>query len=275
LTLPEDGNPLLVNADPTRIEQVIWNLVNNAVKFTPEHGAIRITLSKAGDEVVLEVTDSGVGIAPDHLGKVFDLFSQAEAHHTSHQREGLGIGLSLVRQLVEAHGGSAAVHSDGLGKGCTFTVRLPLMAPEQVSPGGGDVRASEGLLQGLKVLLVDDSPEVLEMLVMLLEMELADVQAFNSPEQALEAARHGTFDVIISDIGMPGMNGHELMRAIRQLPNCSEVPSIALTGYGAGKDIEKTLDSGFTCHLGKPVDMDVLLDTLRRVSAQSPWRSLQ
>jgi two-component system CheB/CheR fusion protein len=260
LTLPDTDPELLVDADPTRVEQVVWNLVNNAIKFTPELGSIHITCHKIDDEVVLDVADSGVGIAPDHLDKVFDLFRQAENHHASHQREGLGIGLSLVRQLVEAHGGTVDVHSAGLGKGCTFTVRLPLL-PAELRPKSEDAQPPEGMLEGIRVLLVDDAAEVLETLKILLEMELAEVQAFSSPEQALEAAQDGTYDLIISDIGMPGMNGHELMQALRRLPNCAKVPSIALTGYGAGQDVQKTLQSGFTCHLGKPVDMDGLLTT--------------
>lgn len=268
LTLPDVENALMVNADLTRLEQIIWNLVNNAVKFTPEEGSIQVTGAYTDNEVILEVTDSGIGIEPSHLGKVFDLFSQAETHHTSHQREGLGIGLSLVRQLVEAHGGSVQVDSKGLGKGCTFTVRLPRITPESLSLDDATFQPFEGLLKDLKVLLVDDSPDVLETLRMLLEMELANVQAFNSPEKALEAAKDDTFDVIISDIGMPGMNGHELMQALRQLPTCADVPSIALTGYGAGADVQKTIDSGFTRHLGKPVDMDVLLETVKSVSRE-------
>ncbi|WP_431034763.1 CheR family methyltransferase [Pseudomonas yamanorum] len=264
LSLPDAENYLIVDADPTRLEQVVWNLVNNAVKFTPESGTISIIGQKACDEVILAVADSGIGIAADHLDKVFDLFRQAEHHHMSHQREGLGIGLSLVRQLVEAHGGNVEVNSGGLGKGCTFTVRLPLMHNE-LPPSENDLQLPEGLLAGVRILLVDDSPEVLETLKLLLEMELAQVQAFSSPEKALRAAEDSEYDLIISDIGMPEMNGHELMQALRQLPHCKTVPSIALTGYGAGQDVQRSIQSGFTTHLGKPVDMDVLLETTRAI----------
>ncbi len=134
-------------------------------------------------------------------------------------------------------------------------------------------QAPEGLLEGVRVLLVEDSPEVLETLKTLLEMEFAEIHAFDSPEHALKAARDGVYDVIISDIGMPGMNGHELMRALRKLPNCADVPSIALTGYGAGDDIQKTRDSGFTCHLGKPMKIDKLLETVRRLRYGNPEKS--
>jgi two-component system CheB/CheR fusion protein len=266
LTLPEGHSELIVNADSTRLEQIIWNLVNNAIKFTPENGVIRINVSKVNADVVLEVVDSGIGIAKENLAKVFDLFSQAENHHTSHQREGLGIGLSLVRQLVEAHEGKAEVSSEGLGKGCTFTIRLPFVASDLCPLKEDTSQDAEGVLAGVKVLLVDDSSDVLEALSLLLEMENADVQAVDSPEKALEIAKSADFDVIISDIGMPGMNGHDLMRALRKLPTCMDVPSIALTGYGSGKDVQKTIDSGFTQHLGKPVNMELLISTVKLVS---------
>ncbi|MBD8494638.1 CheR family methyltransferase [Pseudomonas syringae] len=266
LELPAAHEPaLFVDADPTRLEQIIWNLVSNAVKFTPQCGSIRIAAAQVEGWIRLQVIDSGVGIAPEHLEKVFDLFSQAEIQHTSHQREGLGIGLSLVRQLVEAHGGHTRVHSDGLGQGCTFTVMLPALADESGLPEHTPDEEPAGRLQGVKVMLVDDSPDVLETLRLLLEMEEAEVQTFSDPVKALEAAPDIKVDVFISDIGMPGMNGHELMQAMRNLPNFSDTPSVALTGYGAGKDVQKTVQSGFTCHLGKPVDMETLIGTLEKL----------
>lgn len=268
LTLPTDGAALMVDADPTRLEQIIWNLVNNAIKFTPQEGRIQLIASQSASEAKLEVIDSGAGIAPEQLDKVFDLFSQAETQHVSHQREGLGIGLSLVRQLVEGHGGKVEVHSEGEGQGCTFTVRLPLLSPSTVLPEDSAREEPAGRLAGWKVLLVDDSPEVLETLMMLLEMEDADIQAFSDPFKALEAAGQTTFDIIISDIGMPGMNGHELMRALRRLPNCATTPSVALTGYGTGQDVQQTLQSGFSCHIGKPVVYDVLIETLEKVGGE-------
>jgi two-component system CheB/CheR fusion protein len=198
---------------------------------------------------------------------VFDLFSQVETQHTSHQREGLGIGLSLVRQLVEAHGGQVQVHSEGLGKGCTFTVLLPILTSEGDLSNQDLCEEPAGRLTGLKVMVVDDSFEVLETLRLLLEMEGAEVQTFNDPIRALDAAPDIIVDALISDIGMPSMNGHELMQALRRLPSFADTPSIALTGYGAGKDLQKTIQSGFSHYLGKPVDMDMLIEMVEKLSA--------
>jgi two-component system CheB/CheR fusion protein len=143
-----------------------------------------------------------------------------------------------------------------------------LLSPSTVLPEDSAREEPAGRLAGWKVLLVDDSPEVLETLVMLLEMEDADIQAFSDPFKALEAAEKATFDIIISDIGMPGMNGHELMQALRRLPNCATTPSVALTGYGTGQDVQQTLQSGFSCHIGKPVAYDVLIETLEKVGGE-------
>lgn len=265
LELPEGPGELIVNADPTRLEQVIWNLVNNALKFTPNGGRVQLIASQDGNMARLDVKDSGVGIEAEHLNEVFDLFGQAETQHATHQREGLGIGLSLVRQLTEAHGGSVEVKSDGLGKGCTFTIRLPLSKAEEPQakqvPSGGQ----SGRLSGLTVLLVDDSPEVLDTLKLLLEMEDAQVLAFDLPQEALQSARDARFDVVISDLGMPVMNGHELMQALRKLPHVKHIPAIALTGYGASVDMQKSRQSGFDQHIGKPVSYDELIDTIEQL----------
>ena len=265
LTLPtDDEEALIVDADPTRLEQIVWNLVNNALKFTPQQGRIQLIASRSGDHAKLEVIDSGTGLDSEQLDQVFDLFSQAENQHASHQREGLGIGLSLVRQLAQAHGGEVQAYSEGEGLGCTFTVLLPLISPTASLPDDKSCDEPAGRLAGWKVLLVDDSPEVLETLSLLLEMEEADIHAFSDPFKALEAAKSASYDVIISDIGMPGMNGHELMKALRQLPGSATTPSVALTGYGTGKDVQLTLQAGFNCHIGKPVAYDVLIETLER-----------
>ena len=265
LELPEGPGELIVNADPTRLEQVIWNLVNNALKFTPNGGRVQLIASKDGSMARLDVKDSGVGIEAEHLNEVFDLFGQAETQHATHQREGLGIGLSLVRQLTEAHGGSVEVKSDGLGKGCTFTIRLPLSKLEEPQAKQAPSSEQSGRLSGLTVLLVDDSPEVLDTLKLLLEMEDAQVLAFDLPQEALQSARDARFDVVISDLGMPVMNGHELMQALRKLPHVKHIPAIALTGYGASVDMQKSRQSGFDQHIGKPVSYDELIDTIEQL----------
>ncbi|SDT55104.1 CheR family methyltransferase [Pseudomonas prosekii] len=262
LELPE---ALMIDADPTRVEQIIWNLVNNALKFTPAGGKIRLIASRVGAMARLDVQDSGLGLSADSLHEVFDLFGQAANQHATHHREGLGIGLSLVRQLTEAHGGSVKVKSAGLGLGCTFTVLLPLSQPDDQLTPAAQADQQSGRLAGLTVLLVDDSPDVLETLKMLLEMEDAEVIAFCEPQQALAAAQTGQFDVVVSDVGMPGMSGYELMRALRALPHIRATPAIALTGYGAESDVEKSRKSGFDRHLGKPVSYDALIDTIEEL----------
>ncbi|AZE59932.1 MULTISPECIES: CheR family methyltransferase [Pseudomonas fluorescens group] len=265
LQTPSDHASLIVDVDPTRIEQVIWNLVNNALKFTPEGGQVQLVLSRTEGRAQLDVIDSGIGLADDSLEKIFDLFGQAENQHQTHQREGLGIGLSLVRQLVEAHEGSVSVHSKGLGFGCTFSVWLPLCEQQDHLPLSGAEQDEDERLHGVKVLLVDDSAEVLEVLNLLLEMEGAQVNAFNDPQTALETARDAQYDLIISDIGMPKMNGHELMQKLRTIGHLRQVPAIALTGYGAGSDQKKAAESGFTSHLSKPVAHESLIDLIEKL----------
>ena len=260
LLVPSDA--LFVQADPTRLEQIIWNLVNNALKFTPPQGRVQLIASRAGAMARLDIKDNGAGIAADNLDHVFDLFGQAEKQHATHNREGLGIGLSLVRQLTEAQRGTVEVSSAGLGTGCTFTVYLPLTRTGQDAEAPSQVEEVSGRLSGLTILLVDDSADVLETLKMLLEMEDAQVIAFDRPVAALDAAKSTRFDLIISDLGMPVMNGHELMSALRQLPLVKDVPAIALTGYGTHSDIQKSRQSGFDQHLGKPVSYEDLIETI-------------
>lgn len=263
LELPQGpGSELTVNADPTRLEQIIWNLVNNALKFTPGEGRVQLIASLDGTMARLEVKDSGMGIAAEHLNEVFDLFGQVDTQHATQQREGLGIGLSLVRQLTEAHGGSVQVSSEGLGKGSTFTLHLPLSETDETQARTPPNTEHSGRLSGLTILLVDDSPDVLETLKLLLEMEDAQVIAFDQPLQALQAARDARFDVVICDLGMPVMNGHELMQALRELPNGKHIPAIALTGYGTPIDMKKSRQSGVDQHIDKPVSYDELIDTI-------------
>jgi two-component system CheB/CheR fusion protein len=200
---------------------------------------------------------------------VFDLFGQAEKQHVTHNREGLGIGLSLVRQLAEAQRGTVEVTSPGLGAGCTFSVYLPLTKTNGEAQASPQVEDAAGRLSGLTILLVDDSADVLETMKMLLEMEDAQVIAFDRPEAALDAAKSTRFDLIISDLGMPVMNGHELMSELRQLPLLKDVPAIALTGYGANSDIQKSRQSGFDQHIGKPVSYESLIETIEALRRSS------
>jgi two-component system CheB/CheR fusion protein len=263
--------PLVVDADSTRLEQIIWNLVNNALKFTPKDGRIELIARRVEDMAQLDVIDSGVGLEQDNLHKVFDLFSQAEHQHASHQRDGLGIGLSLVRQLVEAHGGSVDVHSEGIGRGCTFTIYLPVCQPHEQANDQLPIFGESGRLLGQKVLLVDDSKEVMEVLQMLLEMEGAHVEAFSDPLLALKAAKDNNYDVIISDIGMPVMDGYEFIQAIRRIAHLKHTPAIALTGYATSSDQKKTRQSGFNFHVSKPISHDDFIEIIDEAGKSRPY----
>ncbi len=271
LELPADTLPVMIEGDVTRLEQIIWNLLNNALKFSPAGNEIRLVLSHDEDHARLQVIDHGVGLSHDSLEHIFDLFSQATSQQASHSREGLGIGLSLVRQLVEAHGGTVRATSAGLGLGCTFTVTLPLCETQPQQRTQGSEPPSEGRLNGIRVLLVDDSVEVLAVMQELLEMESATVNAFSKPREALDAAAGEEYDIILSDIGMPVMDGHALIKALRGYVHLRHTPAIALTGYGASADQYKSRQSGFDRHLSKPVGYDELVEAIEALSGSVPY----
>lgn len=271
LELPADGLPLMIEGDVTRLEQIIWNLLNNALKFSPAGSDIRLVLSHDEEQARLQVIDHGVGLSHDSLEHIFDLFSQASPQLANHSREGLGIGLSLVRQLVEAQGGSVRASSPGLGLGCTFSVCLPLCDVQHPQATQGTEQPSVGRLNGIRVLLVDDSVEVLEVMQELLEMESASVSAFSQPRAALEAAAGEEYDIILSDIGMPVMDGHALIKALRAHVHLRHTPAIALTGYGASADQYKSRQSGFDRHLNKPVGYDELVEAIEALSGTLPY----
>ncbi|MBK4994533.1 PAS domain S-box protein [Pseudomonas sp. S37] len=254
---------MIIDGDPTRLEQVIWNLLQNALKFSGEAAKVRIVLSKADKHAHIDIIDNGVGLPTADLENVFDLFKQAKPKHATHQRDGLGIGLSLVRQLVQAHGGSVVARSAGIGHGCTFSLSLPLSQELIKEPkDGNEPGEPQGRLKGLKVLLIDDSPEVLEVMRMLLEMESAQVKSYSDPAQALKHSLQERFDVILTDIGMPEMDGHELISALRAGKVHQYTPAIALSGYGVSTDPHKGKDMQFDRHLTKPVQYDDLVGTI-------------
>jgi len=244
--------------DRVRTEQIVWNLLNNAIKFTPAGGNVAVTLSQEEGLARLCVVDSGIGIAPEHLDHVFGLFMQSGAPVM--QRGGLGIGLALVRELTSAQDGQVEVASPGLGQGATFTVRLPLaghsaaIAPLVPGPSLS--------LQGLRILLVDDMEDALLLFAMLLEQEGAQVRTATSGAAALELLAQQAYDLLISDIGMPGMDGYALMSAVRQLPGQEQLHTMAMTGYGRKSDAERALQAGFDAHITKPVDFDALRESV-------------
>jgi len=259
--------PLYVQADATRIGQIVWNLLNNAIKFTPAGGQVQIALGVEGEEARLDVRDTGQGIDPDFLPRVFEMFGQAEMKYTARAQHGLGIGLALVKQLVEAHGGRIEVHSAGLGQGARFSVWLPLCHAEQhlaptAQPDGQSVA-------GLRVLLVDDSPDIVETLQLLLEEEGVVVTAATESQHGLVLAQAQDFDVILSDIGMPEMDGHDFLRQVRAGDRNVGTPAVALSGYGTRLDIDKARAAGFARHLNKPVSFDALIAVLRELCAST------
>jgi two-component system CheB/CheR fusion protein len=211
------------------------------------------------------VSDTGHGISEDFLPKVFDLFGQAEVQHSQRGRQGLGIGLALVQQLVELHRGRIEAHSDGLGRGARFTVWLPLYLQAQLELGDQPLAHDNGQLQGVRILLVDDSPEVLEMLDDLLRSEGAEIETAGSGQEALARCAASRYDVILSDVGMPGLDGYQTISAIRAQSLNRHTPAIALSGYGSRDALEQARSAGFDLHLRKPVDLDSLVSAVRQV----------
>jgi two-component system CheB/CheR fusion protein len=251
---------LVIQADSVRVEQMLWNLLRNALKFTPRGGSVRVALSEDNRFACIEVKDTGKGIAPEFLFKVFDMFSQAEGS-VKRDSSGLGIGLSLTKQLAEMHGGRIEAESAGIGRGACFRLRLPKRSPFAMRSNSPAV-ADAGILKGLRVLLVDDSIEGLEALGALLEIEGAQVTVESTAQKALALAVDRQFDLILSDIAMPGMSGYDLIEALRKQPNMAKVPAVALTGFGREQDAARALRAGFDAHLGKPVTLNALLHVI-------------
>jgi PAS domain S-box-containing protein len=257
--------------DPGRIQQVVWNLLSNAVKFTPKGGNVKLTLRRNGAFVEAEVTDSGQGIAPTFLPHVFEPFRQAEGTSTRNHG-GLGLGLSIVKYLVELHGGTITASSDGAGLGATFAARFPVahVRPDVAANASrrGDVVTSADLdcppeLVGLRVLVVDDEPDMRELLCAILERCGVHVETAGSAAAAMAALEKGRPDVLLSDIGMPDEDGYSLLRRVRELPDAlGRTPAIALTAYARSEDRTRALVAGFKAHVPKPIDPRELVAVL-------------
>jgi PAS domain S-box-containing protein len=258
---------LFIYADPLRMEQVVWNLLNNAVKFTPPGGTVRVGLGSENQHAVMQVEDTGQGIDPEFLPHVFEMFRQADATK-SRRHSGLGIGLALVEELVRLQDGSVAVHSDGPGKGARFTVTLPL-SNELERPLMTNDQAETLALQDLRILVVDDSQDTIEMLRHLFEMDGAMVTTAGSGNEALKMVQESEFDVMLSDISMPGMDGFELLQRLRNLPGGADLPVLALTGFGRAEDVERAEAEGFFSHVTKPIDLGKLVEILRTLPAKN------
>ena len=259
LRLPETS--IVVHADPVRLTQVFGNVLNNACKYTDQGGEIVLTAELREGQAVVHIRDSGIGIAAAMLPKVFDLFTQAEGS-LARSDGGLGIGLSLVKRLVEMHGGTVTAHSAGLGHGSEFTITLPAVMDQLPDEPAREPRESEKA-PAQRVLVVDDNEDGAESLAALLRYSGCDVVIANDGEQGLKDAETLRPDFIMLDIGLPGMNGFEVCRQIRSKPWGRGILIVALTGWGQDEDRRKSREAGFDYHLVKPLDFDVLLTMLR------------
>ncbi|MGH7277455.1 MAG: hybrid sensor histidine kinase/response regulator, partial [Candidatus Rokuibacteriota bacterium] len=260
-----------ISGDPDRLQQIVWNLLSNAIKFTPRDGRVHVRLERASSHVEIIVSDSGAGIPPEVLPYVFDRFRQADSTTTRSQR-GLGIGLSLVKHLVELHGGSVHAASPGPGHGSTFTVKLPLLVrfgareADRVHPTAGRSVpvTTTAVLTGVRTLVVDDAPDALELLEGMLTMRGAEVRGAASVAEALAILAEWRADVIVSDIEMPGEDGYALIRKLRARGRDAggETPAVAVTAYGSVADRIRILSAGFNMHVPKPVEPAELIAVL-------------
>ncbi len=275
-SLSEDVAAL--TGDPARLQQVVWNLLSNAIKFTPRGGRVLVRLRGEGTHAEISISDTGDGIGQEFLPYVFDRFRQAD-QTTARRYGGLGLGLAIVRHLVELHGGTVRAESEGEGKGATFTVRLPLVPSQKAGDGDGASvpvpravetrRAVEcpDKLDGLRVLVVDDEADTLDLIKVLLAQCGAEVSTASSSAEALGLFAESAPDVIISDIGMPGEDGYELIRRVRELPpeRGGRTPAVALTAYARAADRLRVLRSGYQMHVAKPVELAELVAVVANV----------
>lgn len=258
LSIRADSAP--IDADATRMEQVITNLVDNALKYTPPGGKIDIRLQASEQEVSLEIQDSGMGMAPELLPHIFDVFVQGE-RSLDRPQGGLGIGLALVRQLIHLHGGTVTAHSDGLGKGSTIMLRLPRAAQKEI-PGGADVLVHRGSHDKYSILLIEDNDDGRDVMAIRLSALGHRVLTACDGASGIELAIHEKPDLVLLDIGLPVMDGYAVARALRANPVTSHIRLIALTGYGLEEDRLRSAAAGFDIHLVKPVDQECLLKAI-------------
>lgn len=266
----------LIFGDSSRIQQIIWNLLSNAVKFTPAGGHIGVTVEAVGQNVEIKIKDTGEGIAPEFLPYVFDRFRQQDSA-TTRRHSGLGLGLSIVKQLAEMHGGNVKVYSEGSGRGSTFTVTLPQErivppdlngAPEmsgQIGTNGGKALNKNQPLKNLRILLVEDVEDSRELMQLMLEQQGAEVMTAESVREAVQKLSNNSFDVLVSDIGMPGEDGYELIGKVRAAATengNSRVPAIAITGFAREEDRSRAIAEGFDDHIAKPIDIDALTNKI-------------
>lgn len=262
VTLPSE--PIFLDADPIRLAQVIGNLLNNACKFTDKGGHIWLTVERDNDQAVIRVRDSGIGISPDQFSKVFDMFTQID---TSLERSvgGLGIGLTLVKNLVGMHGGTVEVKSGGVGQGSEFVVRLPIMAEATTALSSEPATSESKVVTGRRILVVDDNRDSAQSMGMLLKLTGNETRTAFDGLEALGAAADFKPEVVLLDIGLPKLNGYEVCRRIREQPWGKKIVLIALTGWGQEEDRQRSNDAGFDGHLVKPLDRTALLNLLAKL----------
>ncbi len=262
LVMPEE--PLIVEGDMTRLAQVVSNLINNAAKYTPEGGHITVTVQPAGLQAEIIVSDDGLGIDAAMLPRVFDLFTQVDSH-LDRSQGGLGVGLALVRKLIEMHGGLVVAESDGPGKGSRFTLRLPQSRRTIRAGQPAGAAPLEGPIRPLRILIVDDNVDSAQTTRWMLELIGHPSEVCHDGAEAIALASANPPDVVFLDIGMPGMSGYEVCRQMRQLPALKDTVIIAQTGWGQASDRQEAFDAGFDHHVTKPVSLDLVTRLLAEV----------
>ncbi len=269
-----------VVGDPNRLQQIVWNLLTNAVKFTPKGGSVQVLLQRVRSHVEITVADTGIGVDADFLPHLFERFRQADSSTTRHFG-GLGLGLSIVKQLVELHGGTIRAHSEGAGRGATFIIELPIRAEHRRTDAEGDHPSDDPTsaaaapvvsLTSIRVLIVDDERDAREMLDVVLTGAAADVLAADSATVACELVRNFRPHVIISDIGMPERDGYRFIREVRSLPAAEggRTPAIALTAYARSEDRTRAMLAGYQVHVTKPFDARELVATVKSLAGTTP-----
>ena len=275
LTVTLPAEPIILDADSTRISQIVSNLLNNAAKYAEKAGHIWLTAEANGEQVRISVRDTGIGIAPEHLSHIFEMFSQA-VPALERSQGGLGIGLALVQGLVDLHGGKIEARSDGPGLGSEFIVHLPLAEPLVPADSAGklpETEKSSPQISKSRILVVDDNPDTTATLAMLLERTGHDVHVAHDGLEAVHAVTAFQPHVVLLDIGLPKMNGFEVAQRIRQYLDGRQIALIAVTGWGQQEDRRRAMEAGFDHHLTKPVDIGRLLQLLASVAPtqdQSP-----
>jgi CheY-like chemotaxis protein/two-component sensor histidine kinase len=264
LTVSLPTQAIWLHADAARLEQVVVNLLTNAAKYTDPGGHVWLTVQQEGEEAVLRVRDTGVGIAPEILPRIFDLFTQAE-RSLDRSQGGLGIGLALVQRLVEMHGGTVAA-SSALGQGSEFVVRLPVVPPPEPQPSPPPTEKAQPTGPSLRVLVVDDNVDTVTTLAMLVQESGHEVRTAYDGSAVLEAALDYRPNVVLLDIGLPGLNGFEVAKRLRQQPTLKNTVLVAMTGYGQESDRKRSQEAGFDHHLVKPGDFGKVLQILATVS---------